>query len=311
MVVAGKAHPQDVEGKQLLQYVVKFFKSKDVQQRVVFLEDYDLSLAQHMVHGIDVWINTPRRKREAWGTSGMKVLVNGGLNLSEPDGWWAEAYSPDVGWTFGDVNVDESFTEHSLDAFESQKLYDILEQEVIPEFYNRDERGIPRDWVARIRNSMAKLAPYYSSNRMLREYVEQCYLPSAEAYQRRQSEGAGLVVEVLEWQKAIADNWEDLHFGNIQTCALENAWRFEVQVYLGDIQPHWVNVELFAADVSDQTVIKVLMERRGEIPGAINGFVYAAVVPSSRPVDHYVPRIVPIHPDVLIPLEESHIFWQR
>ena len=176
LVVAGKAHPRDEDGKRLIQAMAHFAFQGDLRERVVFLEDYDMSLAEHLVQGVDVWINTPLRPWEASGTSGMKVLVNGGLNLSELDGWWAEAYRPDVGWALGDGR--EHFEPEWYER-EAQQLYEILEREVIPEFYDRDAGGLPRNWLARIRTSMAQLTPKFSSNRMMREYVEEYYVPAA------------------------------------------------------------------------------------------------------------------------------------
>ncbi len=143
---------------------------------MIFLSDYDMHLTEHLVQGVDVWLNTPRRPWEACGTSGMKVLVNGGINLSELDGWWAEAYTPEVGWALGDGQ--EHGDDPAWDAMEAEALYDLLEREVIPEFYTRDEQGIPSAWVARMRESMARLTPRFSTNRAVREYTEQYYLPA-------------------------------------------------------------------------------------------------------------------------------------
>src|SRR6202142_2813068 len=169
LVVAGKAHPDDELGKHMIAEWIAFVNRPEVRHRAAFIEDYDMSLAEQLVQGVDVWINTPRRPWEACGTSGMKVLVNGGLNLSELDGWWAEAYTPDVGWALGE---HDGVTSDSRDA---EDLYAALEQRVVPEFYDRDDHGIPRRWLARIRASMAALAPTFSSNRMVLEYAERVY----------------------------------------------------------------------------------------------------------------------------------------
>ena len=184
LVIAGKAHPQDREGKRLLREWQEFLARPEVRGRVVFVEDYDLVVASELTQGGDVWINTPRRPWEASGTSGMKVLVNGGLNLSELDGWWAEAYSPEVGWALGDGREHDDI--QAWDRAEAEQLYSLLEEHVIPCFYRRNEQGLPTEWVARMRESMASLTPQFSSNRMLREYVDSYYLPLASAYQRRE-----------------------------------------------------------------------------------------------------------------------------
>ena len=173
IVVAGKAHPDDNGGKAMVQRVVQFARRDDVREHVVFLEDYDMVLAQHFAAGIDVWINNPRRPAEAFGTSGMKMLVNGGLHCSILDGWWDEAYTPEVGWEIGGTR--EHSGEHDHD--DARALYDLLEQVIAPEFYDRDHLGAPRVWMRRVRASMTQLTEQFSSDRMVREYVEHAYLP--------------------------------------------------------------------------------------------------------------------------------------
>ncbi|HXV78865.1 MAG TPA: alpha-glucan family phosphorylase, partial [Candidatus Binatia bacterium] len=180
LVIAGKAHPADQAGQLMIQEWTRFIRRTQTRKHVAFLGDYDALMAERLVQGVDLWINTPRRPWEASGTSGMKVLVNGGLNLSELDGWWAEAYAPEVGWAIGDGQ--EHGDDPLWDAAEAEALYTLLEQEVVPEFYRRDERGIPTAWVARIRESMARLTPFFSANRTVREYTEKHYIPAAEAY---------------------------------------------------------------------------------------------------------------------------------
>ena len=182
LVLAGKAHPADQPGQDLIRQWTRFIQRPAVRGHVVFLSDYDMHLTERLVQGVDVWINTPRRPWEASGTSGMKVLVNGGINLSELDGWWAEAYAPEVGWAIGDGK--EHGDDPAWDAAEAEALYDLLQREVIPEFYARDANGLPAAWVARMRESMARLTPRFSANRTVREYIERHYLPAAAAYRR-------------------------------------------------------------------------------------------------------------------------------
>jgi len=181
---------------------------------VIFLSDYDMLLTEHLVQGVDVWLNTPRRPWEASGTSGMKVLVNGGINLSELDGWWAEAYRPDVGWALGDGQ--EHGDDPSWDATEAGALYDLLEHEVIPEFYQRDEHGIPTAWVTRMRESMARLTPRFSTNRVVREYTEQHYLAAASAYRERAADRGAIGLRVVNWRHALEQKWTRLRFGDVK-----------------------------------------------------------------------------------------------
>ena len=309
LIVAGKAHPQDEEGKHLVHAFTRFAARADVWDRVVFLEDYDIALAQRLVTGIDVWLNTPRRPWEACGTSGMKILVNGGLNLSELDGWWAEAYSPEVGWALGDGR-EHNEPEH--DAVEATRLYEILEQQVIPEFYDRDRAGIPKNWLKRIRASMTRLTPRFSGNRMVREYVEKIYLPASAALHQRIANEAKLAMELEEWQSKLREGWGGVHFGDVRVTKIEEHWHVEAQVYSGDLEPHRVRVELYADPLSDtEPPTRMVMSQGEAIHGAVNGFVYAADCPATRPANHFTPRIVPFHPDALIPLEEPLIVWKR
>ena len=201
-------------------------------------------LTEHLVQGVDVWINTPRRPWEACGTSGMKVLVNGGINLSELDGWWAEAYTPDVGWALGDGQ--EHGDDPAWDAVEADALYDLLEREVIPEFYTRDESGIPTAWVKRMRESMARLTPRFSANRAVREYTEQHYLPAAAAYRERAANKGAVGRQMVDWQHAVDQKWDSLRFGDVRVETNADHHAFEVEVFLNDLDPNAVRVELYA-----------------------------------------------------------------
>src|ERR1700721_1284495 len=167
-------------------------------------------LTENLLQGVDVWINTPRRPWEACGTSGMKVLVNGGINLSELDGWWVEAYAPEVGWALGDGQ--EHGEDPGVDAAEANALYDRLEREVVPDFYNRDEKGIPKAWVARMRESMARLTPRFSADRAVRDYTEQHYLPAATTFHSRVAEKGAVGKQLLDWRHALDQKGAALRF---------------------------------------------------------------------------------------------------
>jgi starch phosphorylase len=309
LIVAGKAHPHDERGKRLIHEMTRFAARSDVWDRVVFLEDYDIMLAQYLVAGIDVWLNTPRRPWEACGTSGMKVLVNGGLNCSELDGWWAEAYAPDVGWPIGDGH------EHlapEYDAVEAVALYGVLEQDIIPKFYDRDPAGIPHEWLKRVRASMARLTPRFSSNRMVREYVERVYRPATESLRRRVDNGSQLAAELAAWHSEVQEGWGQVRFGPLYVSGTDAHWHFEVQVYLGPIRPESVQVELYADPLqAGETPTRVVMQRKAAIAAAQNGHLFIGDCPSARPAHHYTPRILPFHPDAHIPLEAPLILWKQ
>ncbi|WP_419632433.1 alpha-glucan family phosphorylase, partial [Thiolapillus sp.] len=224
LVIAGKAHPRDLDGQAMIREWIQFIHEFQLQSRIVFLEDYDLLMASYLVEGIDLWINTPRRPWEACGTSGMKVLVNGCLNLSELDGWWAEAWHADVGWALGDGQEHDADT--AWDSHEADCLYDLLEQQVIPEFYQRNAHGIPEDWIGHMRNSMAKLTPVYSSNRMVRQYTEEYYLPMARAVRQRCAGNLAQAKAITAWKATLEQHWPSIHFGNLKTTSDESSYYF-------------------------------------------------------------------------------------
>lgn len=306
LVIAGKAHPRDSEGKRLLHEWQQFLTRPQVNGRIVFIEDYDLVVAERLVQGVDVWINTPRRPWEASGTSGMKVLVNGGLNLSELDGWWAEAYSANTGWALGDVQTHTDVA--AWDKTEAAQLYRILEDEVLPCFYRRDETGMPREWIVRIRESMANLTTRFSSNRMLREYVESYYLPLATAYRQRST---AIADELQHWHRQLSQHWQHLHFGNVKITPTATDYWFEVQVYLDELPAHSVCVELYAEALTGTGPVRQLLQRGALLSGASNAYVYQGSVPANRPALDYTPRIIPMHDKASVPIEADFILWYR
>jgi len=309
LVLAGKAHPQDVEGQEMITQWFEFVRRPEVRSRVVFLSDYDVLMAEHLVQGVDVWVNTPRRPWEASGTSGMKVLVNGGLNLSELDGWWAEAYSPEVGWAIGDGR--EHGNDPSWDAAEAESLYAVLEREVIPEFYTRDEHGIPRGWVARMRESMARLTPVFSTNRVVRQYTEEHYLSAAAAFRQRADNRGSMGADLVAWQAGLAKHWSALRFGPATVEQQGEQCLFRVQVLFGDIDPDAVDVELYADARNGGEPTTQAMKRGERLAGTENAFTYSVSVPTSRPVADYTPRLVPRNEGAFVPLEAPFILWHQ
>ncbi|MEI6332980.1 MAG: alpha-glucan family phosphorylase [Methylococcaceae bacterium] len=306
IIIAGKAHPADKKGQRLVQEMANFVRRPEVREHMVFLADYDMAMAEQFVQGVDVWINTPRRPWEACGTSGMKLLANGGLNLSELDGWWAEAYTPDVGWALGD---GQTHAEPEWDGVEADALYCLLEEQIIPEFYRRDERGIPQNWVARIRASMSTLAPKFSSNRMLHEYVEKYYVPATTHYRQRIDNDAALAKELAVWQQQLFQHWSAIYMQNFQAESSESGYRLTLHAYLDELSAELVRVEIYADAQGNNKPFCRIMERKSALTGSVNGYIYETTVPADRPTDHYTPRLVPYHCHANIPSEEAHIKW--
>jgi len=303
LVLAGKAHQADSEGKKMIRDWIAIAQRPEFRRRVVFLEDYDIALAQELVQGVDVWVNTPRRPWEACGTSGMKVLVNGGLNLSERDGWWDEAYAPGLGWAIGDVGEDP---EANRDIEDAETLYSILEQEVVPEFYARDAAGMPRQWLERVRRSMAELAPVYSSSRMAHDYVEQYYLAGATELRRRAADQAKVARAMRRWEVGLRQHWGELHIGETTVSRDGAAWYFLVPVHLGEIAPEEVAVQLYAEPRDGEGLFL------GELwPAPSDAHIYTGVAPANRPAEDYTVRIIPCREGVVVPTELPLILWQK
>ena len=309
LILAGKAHPRDLPGQELIKQWKDFTQRPEVKGRVVFLNDYDMMLAQELVQGIDLWINTPRRPWEACGTSGMKVLVNGGLNLSELDGWWAEAYSPEIGWAIGDGQ--EHGDDPSWDAKEAETLYTLLEDEVIPEFYERDESGMPSKWLGRIRESMARLTPEFSATRAIREYTESHYLPAASDYRDRAADDGALGLSLLRWKQDLDRHWSTVGFVSVRIDTHDGQHFLQADVVLGSLTPDHVRVELYADASPGKASSLEVMSTSGPFADKPGAFNYSAQVSATRPASDYTARIVPHRPKALVPLEADQIVWQR
>jgi len=293
----------------LIQEWTHFIRRTEARKHVTFLSDYDMLLTGQLVQGVDVWINTPRRPWEACGTSGMKVLVNGGINLSELDGWWAEAYTPEVGWALGDGK--EHGDDPAWDVADAEALYGLLEREVIPEFYTRDLNDIPVAWVVRIRESMGRLTPRFSANRTVREYTEKYYIPAAATYRDRAADKGAMGVQLVNWRHALEQSWPNLRFGEVKVVSDEEKHVFEVQVYLNDLDPKVLRVELYADGVNGGGLVRQEMKPVRQLAGTSGGYVYSAAVPAARAVGDYTARLIPYHPGAVVPLEAARIVWQR
>ncbi|MEJ2091978.1 MAG: alpha-glucan family phosphorylase [Syntrophobacterales bacterium] len=308
LLIAGKAHPADKPGQDMIRQWVQFARRPDVRGRVIFLSDYDMLLTEQLVCGVDVWINNPRRPWEACGTSGMKVLANGGLNLSELDGWWAEAYSPQVGWALGDGR--EHGDDPGWDAAEAAALYDILENDVIPSFYHRNADGLPAQWLAKVRESMTTLTARFSANRAVRQYTTEYYLPAATAFAARGAKKATLGVRLVQQREALEKQWPSLAFGDLRVETLDGQHHFRVEVDFGGVDPETVLVELYA-DGPDGQPFRQTMDQGDKLADRKRGFLYTAQVAATRPAQDFTPRLIPHLAGVAVPLEMDLILWQR
>jgi starch phosphorylase len=237
----------------------------------------------------------------------MKVLANGGLNLSELDGWWAEAYSPEVGWAIGDGK--EHGDDPAWDAVEAEAMYTLLENEVVPEFYERSAEGLPVKWLHRVRESMAVLTQQFSASRAIREYTENHYLPAAAGYKQRAEENGKMGAELVQWKQEMERHWSSVRFGALKVDSQDGRSRFQVEVFPGEVQPGNLIVELYADGVSGGgPVVQEMTAEKGE--GGAGVLQYVAEADATRPASDYTPRVLPRRPPGLLPLESTQILWR-
>ncbi len=307
LVIAGKSPPFDESGKALIRQWVQFIEQHNLYRHIVFLSDYDMLLTEHLVQGTDVWVNTPRRPWEACGTSGMKVLVNGGINLSELDGWWAEAYTPEVGWALGDTY--EHGNDPNWDAMEADALYRILEQEVVPAFYNRNKDGIPEHWAAKMRSSMATLTPKFSANRAVREYTEEYYIPAAVNYLKRAAKNGSVGKRIVSTRNDLRNKWNGISFGETAIDHVEGGFQYNMSISLNAIDPKTILIQLFGNGLNGGMPEIIKMEIVDEQKEGV--YRCHAHVNTTRPDGHYTVRIIPNYEGISVPLEDNLIRWQH
>ena len=321
IIFAGKAHPLDDAGKALIQQIATLAREPQFRQRMVFLEDYDVSIARYLVQGVDVWLNTPLRPNEASGTSGMKALANGAINLSILDGWWDEAYlsgrtdDRPVGWAIGQ---GESYSDRDYqDQIEAEALYDILERDVIPTFYDRRADGLPRRWIALMMSSIANLCPQFNTNRMIREYAERFYLTSHADHQILTADGNALAKANAALKKRIRGAWASVRIEMVDSqippeIHAGETIHFSVRVYMGSLNPEDLRVELYAGplDAHGQIVRPIVTEMQ-PVTKERDAYIFEVkAVPCCGSGQHgYTARVVPRHPDKKHPFAFGLLSW--
>ena len=328
-IFAGKAHPRDSEGKELIREIVHFAAQPDVRRRVVFLEDYDINIAKMLVQGVDVWLNNPRRPWEASGTSGMKAAINGALNMSTLDGWWCEGYRPEGGWAIG---AGETYDDPGYqDMVESQAIYNMLENEVIPLFHTRSADNLPHAWIHRVRKSMRWITPRFNTRRMVMEYAQRCYLPAKSRWDYLTADNMSRAKALAAWKLNTQTAWADLAIKEVQVelgngeganeldpknpqLKVGSKLKVSALVELGKLKPDDVSVELYhgpldaRGNITDGSVIK--MEHKGS-NGHDGEHWFSGLTPCCASGRRGVAvRVVPKHPDVTNPHELGLILWE-
>lgn len=241
-IFAGKAHPRDEPAKALIREVVELSSRPQFRDRLILLEGYDVEMARSLVQGCDIWLNTPLRPLEASGTSGMKACANGALHMSVLDGWWWEAYRPGLGWSVGRPRVDDD--PEVQDAFDAQSIYDLLENDVTRSFYDRDPEGIPRDWVARMKASIAAFGPVFNTSRMVREYAEKAYAPAAASWERLTAGDLAIAREQAAWVERVSTHWGEVKICDIDDQPAAEAVAVTVRVHPGELRPEDIRVDV-------------------------------------------------------------------
>ncbi|MBC8102968.1 MAG: alpha-glucan family phosphorylase [Cytophagales bacterium] len=316
-VFAGKAHPKDDAGKELIRHIVHFSRDEDVRRRIVFLEDYDMNMARHLVQGVDVWLNNPRRPMEASGTSGMKVIANGGLNFSVLDGWWAEGYDPTVGWEIG---RGEDYTDLGYqDHVEAQDIYETLEREIAPLFYQRGADGLPHGWIAKVKASMKKLAPIYTTARMVREYAETYYVTAGRRALALAENDFARARALIVWKEKLRAHWGEVRVESVSAgtdkLSAGSSAPVRAVVLLGPVlTPGDVTVQLYAGPVdADRNIVETkitALALEGK-PGSDGRAVYTGSLPSDKSGQlGFTVRVLPSHPDAVLPQELPLITWE-
>ncbi len=314
IIIAGKAHPQDNEGKKIIRQIIHYTRRPDLRNHIVFIEDYDICVARYLVQGVDVWLNNPRRPLEASGTSGMKAAANGALNFSILDGWWDEAYTPDVGWAIGHGEMYDD--PQYQDAVESNALYDVLEKDLVPLYYDMGVDGLPRRWIHKMKTAMSRLLPAFNTDRMVHQYFHEHYLPANERYLRLRENEAERSKNLALWKQKIRKNWQSVKFLSVETVVTE---AYEVGgsvpvtavLSLGDLSTGDVAVELYAGRIdSDGSLVDTVPLPMEFIESNNGGHVFRGTLPFNQSGRYgYDVRVMPSNEDLANKQELMLITW--
>ena len=314
IIFAGKAHPQDQVGKEVIRNIIHLANLPEFRHRMAFVEDYDMNVARYMVQGSDVWLNNPRRPLEACGTSGMKAAANGALNMSVLDGWWAEGYQTGVGWAIG--SGEEYENSDYQDQVEGQAIYDLLERYVVPLFYERGRDNLPRGWIGMMRNSMCTLAARFNSHRMVQDYVHRFYVPSALNWKRIGLNGFEGARQLTRWADRMRANWSQLQILDKRAdtgkgIQVGQTLRVEVRMRLGVLSPKDLAVDIYygpvdsKADLLDRETIPLQDFTQEE-----KGMVFRGEIPCQEVGRFgFRVRVLPSHPLLVNPYSLGLILW--
>lgn len=315
LIFAGKAHPQDQAGKELIKDIISFMSAEHLRGKIAFIEDYDINVARYLVSGVDIWLNTPLRPLEACGTSGMKAACNGVLNFSVLDGWWDEAYDLKNGWAIGNR---EAYTDKEYqDEVESKAIYSILEKDIIPLFYERGSDGLPREWIRMMKHSLVTIASRYNTNRMVKEYFNKFYRPASENFARLSAEDFRPARELVKWKNRMRVDFSALRIENVQadtgrTYKSGESFQVQAELSLGKLSPEEVRVDVYYGTIVGEDVLQnSALARLGDVEKTGEGrFRFSGVIPCARTGNFgFKLRVTPFHPLMLDPYEMGLVLW--
>lgn len=315
LIIAGKAHPQDNEGKDLIRQIIHHVRDPILRSHIVFLENYDIHVARTMVQGVDIWLNTPRKPLEASGTSGMKVGPNGGINLSIPDGWWPEAAQRDNGWSIG--HGEEYEDADYQDKVECNALFDLLEKEIVPLFYNRSENDLPKKWVARMKASIKTICPQFNTSRMVSEYTDRFYVPAHRKFMKAKQEDYKMAKSLAGWEEKIKHHWHHMAIKSVETGSMDalkvgDSLKVHVWIQLNELSPEDIKVELYygALDSHHEYIQGETMQMKFMDISEYGDHHYEGAIPcNTSGRQGFSIRILPCHPDMVTPVIPGYIQW--
>ena len=301
IIIAGKAHQSDTIGKEIIKNIINIIRKPEFRRKIVFIEDYDLNVAKYLIQGVDVWLNNPRRPLEASGTSGMKSSINGVLNLSVLDGWWDEAFNGENGWAIG---TGEEFTEDLTmqDNIESAMLYDIIENEVVPLFYNKGLDGLPHEWIKKMKNSLKTILPFFNTHRMVKEYTEKFYIPIGNQFEKLKENNFALLKDLKTWRDKIYKNWNSIEIKSITTPKKSEIYTGEnieikVEIFLNELTEKDILVEIYYGSLdSDENIINAKTVKMEFLNRNNNIYTFRGYISSDTSGSFgYQIRIIPYH----------------
>jgi starch phosphorylase len=316
-IFAGKAHPRDEAGKALIQEVYKFSREPGLENRVVFLEDYDSYIARRLVQGVDLWLNHPLRPLEASGTSGMKSAPNGGINLSVLDGWWREGYNGSNGWAIGaEINNGTTEFQNEVDA---SSLYQLLENQIVPLYYAKPDGKLPLAWLQLMRESIRSVTPVFNTQRMVKEYTEQLYIPAAQAHENFSRDGCGAATQLSQWKAQMRKDWPQVQISDVQVANKDRqsilvgeSLHISARVHLGAVDPQHVRVEAYHGELDNGDIhnpTATVLHQSGKADGDGN-YIYEGSVPATESGTYgFSVRVVPTHPCLMQAHELRLITW--